>query len=442
MSLTTLIVDDDNSIKNIFVYNATIKGTLTANNAPVLPEVITDPTDIALTVGNIIIGDGDLNVKQSGVNIDNLNSISGISDLSVSGNVDADSVSANEFIGTTGTFDNIDVNIINGSALPDFADVITDTTDVVLSTGKIMISNGNKDIKESVIDCDAFGDLSNVGDISTSGTIDCGTLYALTGIIDQNTSERLILTGGANDALFYNTVNTFHSILKAPTMTSNKTVTIPDLAGTMAISGASQNVSFAGITGSTGAFSDVNISGNLLNGITIPASGGTYAKLTDIPSVATTVTSTSTLATNYLTKGEDGTRKILNSGVACDGSNNLTGIPSINGTTTNTTDGCINTYYTTGLNRTFEAFITGAGTVTSVAGGVSCSRTDVGKYLITFSCTLISAPQVTGANVNDWGFYSVGHTGGTNTCVVWIRDSTVSFNFADRDFNIIATARV
>lgn len=55
---------------------------------------------------------------------------------------------------------------------------------------------------------------------------------------------------------------------------STNTITVPNVVGTMVVTGANQNVSFGNITSST----------NSLNGIIIPSSGGTLAKTSDIPS--------------------------------------------------------------------------------------------------------------------------------------------------------------
>lgn len=55
---------------------------------------------------------------------------------------------------------------------------------------------------------------------------------------------------------------------------STNTITVPNIVGTMAVSGANQNVSFGNITSTT----------NTLNSLTIPAVSGTIATTADIPS--------------------------------------------------------------------------------------------------------------------------------------------------------------
>ncbi len=184
--------------------------------------------------------------------------------------------------------------------------------------------------------------------------------------------------------------------------------------------------------------------GNLLNTLVVPANTGasTIARLEDIPSSGTVVTSTNVITANYLAKGDTGARTVVGSGIAVDGSNNMSGVLSINGTLTNATNGCMNTYYSATMNRTFEGHVLANGTLFSEAGGVSVNKTGAGTYVITFTCSEINAPVACIADNNEWCFISVGHTLNTNTCTVVIREATTPFNPKDVAFNIVAPARV
>lgn len=210
-------------------------------------------------------------------------------------------------------------------------------------------------------------------------TLTASNVYATDSAITHMSGHRLTLQGGTNDLIIHAPISTGQTTLKYQDVKNVVTQTLPNVTGTVAISGGSQSVSFSTVTGTTGTFTtltnvnritgqnggyiefegglgppvvrcvaptgnpwqfggsdagnlnrqiscgyylsidrgllyafdqgtgtgknlqfgfpgfpvthyfegSVLITGNSLNGITIPATGGTFAKLTDIPTPMT-----------------------------------------------------------------------------------------------------------------------------------------------------------
>lgn len=143
-----------------------------------------------------------------------------------------------------GYFNNIDTETINGSTIPIFSDVVVDSIDSSFNVDSVIVgSTGGLSVRQTPVTIDQIGEVSGV-DVLNAESIDVNSIYSLSGEIDYIDS----LDIGTQRLGIVNPSNNISSVFTAPSITTTKAVSIPDLSGTMALSGAGQTVSFGNST--------------------------------------------------------------------------------------------------------------------------------------------------------------------------------------------------
>lgn len=490
MSWTTLITDDNNPIKNLYINNENVSGTATINNLEVtgtvlIPDMVTDTTDMALSIGNVMIGNGTKDIKESGVNIDSLNNMVGINDLIINGGM----------TGMNGNFDDMNTNNIYNTNLINTNDIYA----TYMRTERLSLDNGTNDIifkaegstgiallKYGNYGETAINILPNIsGIVAVSGgsqNVSFGTITGTTGTIanltnvskiygqnggyiefdgvggppivraiapsgnpwqiggsDAGNLNRQISAGyylGIDRGLIYafdqlagigkNMQYGFPSI---PVTHYFEGTINPTSAITMngnAFLDSSRNITAGTISGTT-----ITSTSNSLNGITIPATGGTLAKLSDIPGTTDMVTSTLNITSNTITTGDGGARGIKGTAISIVGSD-ISGISNVSCTT-------VNSLYPCGFQANVKGMICGdissGGTVLVSTGGfASVTHPATGQYLVTLNATSTYGATANCMSAGQYNFVTIERQSSVQYLVV-IRTAGAVGQDADFSFS-------